>query len=374
MKRIAFVVATPATADAFLAGHIVALAEYYEVDLIANYPKDYQTSISAKRKIHAPINRNINLWNDLVGLIALIRIFKSNRYDAVHSVTPKAGLLAMTAAWITRVPVRHHTFTGQVWATRTGFSRWLLRSLDKVVHRFSTKSLVDSHSQRDFLLGEKVIRPDKSFVLANGSISGVNIERFKHDPGKRKLVRLQHGLAEDDFVFLFLGRINEEKGLPELISAFREISEKYFEARLMVVGMDESGMFEDGAVEKSLAGKLIRVGFTREPEAYFNAADLFCLPSHREGFGSVLIEAAACGTTSVASNIYGISDAVVDGHTGLLHAVKSVRDLAEKMELAISRPDFRGQLASNAVQRARDEFSSSVLEQALVEFYHKAFV
>ncbi|WP_043514927.1 glycosyltransferase family 4 protein [Halomonas sp. BC04] len=374
MKRIAFVVAAPATAEIFLRGHIAALGERYQVDLIANLHQHYPLSVSANKIIHAPIHRSINVWLDFMALLALIRIFSKNRYDAVHSVTPKAGLLTMIAAWVTRVPVRNHTFTGQVWVTRAGLPRNLLRSLDKLVYSISTHSLVDSHSQRDFLLTEKVIQRKKSSVLANGSISGVNVDRFKPDSGMRKIIRDKYGVSDNDLVFLFLGRINPDKGVPELISAFRRVSKVYTEAKLLIVGEDESGMFDDGSIEDSFMGKLIRVGCTSEPEAYFNAADVFCLPSHREGFGSVLIEAAACGVASIASNIYGISDALVDNRTGLLHSVKCEEDLIAKMIVLVSNPRLRKQLANAAMLRARGEFSSSVLEQELVAFYEKVFL
>lgn len=373
MKRIAFVVSSPSTAEAFLCGHLAALSEFYEVDLIANYPKHYKSSFAVKKKIYAPIYRSINLWRDIVGLAALIRIFLIYRYDAVHSVTPKAGLLAMFAAWITRVPVRNHTFTGQVWVTRFGFTRLLLKNLDRLIHILSTHSLVDSFSQRDFLLSEKVVLRNKTSVLSNGSISGVNLERFRPDPVKRKRIRAQYSIEDTDFIFLYLGRINCEKGLPELVSSFTKVADKYPSAKLMVVGPDEVGLFDDGTIENSFAGKLIRVDFTREPEAYFNAADVFCLPSHREGFGSVLIEAAACGITSVASNIYGISDAVIDGVTGLLHAPKSEQDLEAKMELVISSKELRDRLGHQAFERACNEFSSTVVEAALLEFYLESF-
>lgn len=373
MKRVVFVVSTPTTADDFLRGHIAALADHYHVDLIANFPDGYEALPKEVTSIHAPIQRNIHLWQDLVALLVLIRILADKRYDAVHSVTPKAGLLAMMAAWLTRIPVRLHTFTGQVWATRQGFSRWMLCSLDKLVHRFSTHTLVDSPSQRDFLLEENVIKPEKSSVLLNGSISGVDIERFKPDSRKRDRVRAEYGIAASDFVFLFLGRVNVEKGVPELIEAFRSVSNSWPSARLMIVGKDEPGMFSDGSIEAELSGKLVRVDYTREPEAYFNAADVFCLPSHREGFGSVLIEAAACGVSSIASNIYGISDAVVDTKTGLLHAVRSEEALVEKMQMMMSQSSLRDELASCAMNRAREQFSASALEQALVEFYDSMF-
>ncbi|EWH00883.1 hypothetical protein Q427_17140 [Halomonas sp. BC04] len=190
----------------------------------------------------------------------------------------------------------------------------------------------------------------------------------------RKIIRDKYGVSDNDLVFLFLGRINPDKGVPELISAFRRVSKVYTEAKLLIVGEDESGMFDDGSIEDSFMGKLIRVGCTSEPEAYFNAADVFCLPSHREGFGSVLIEAAACGVASIASNIYGISDALVDNRTGLLHSVKCEEDLIAKMIVLVSNPRLRKQLANAAMLRARGEFSSSVLEQELVAFYEKVFL
>ena len=373
MKRIAFVVATPLTADAFLRGHILALSELYEVDLISNYPDGYESSLAVCNLIHAPIERDIHIWRDIVALCSLIKIFSRQHYDAVHSVTPKAGLLAMTAAWLARVPVRHHTYTGQVWATRTGISRRFLRFLDRLIFSFSTRTLVDSISQRDFLIAEKVVKPERSMVLAGGSISGVNTNQFKPDPCKRALIRSQYDLKDENFVFLFLGRINSEKGVPELIAAFRIVLSKFSQVRLMIVGPDESGAFDDESIVSSFGGALIRVGFTREPQAYFNAADIFCLPSHREGFGSVIIEAAACGIASIASNIYGISDAVFDGKTGLLHVAKSVDDLTHKMMMVASDSSLKDALAKAAMERARNEFSAEVVEQALVGFYRDAF-
>src|SRR5690606_28918375 len=167
-KSIAFVVSTPSTAEAFLSGHIAALMKYYNVDLIADFPMDYKQSLPTRSIIRAPIRRNVNLWFDIVALLSLFKIFRDKKYDAVHSVSPKAGLLAMLAAKFARVRIRNHTNTGQVWVTRKGFSRWMLRSIDKLVNRLATHSLVDSASQRFFLLEEGVLCENKSSVLANG--------------------------------------------------------------------------------------------------------------------------------------------------------------------------------------------------------------
>ena len=373
MKKIAFVVSSPSTADSFLKGHIAALSEYYEIDLIANFPSEYQSSLDVSKNISVPIQRQIHIIKDLISLFSLIKVLSSNKYDAVHSVTPKAGLLTMTAGWITRVPKRHHTFTGQVWATKDGFSRSFLRFLDKVTHTLSTQTLADSHSQHEFLLNEKVISSKKSLVLADGSISGVNLQRFTPSFAKRKQIRELYEIKESELLLLFLGRINREKGVPELISAFKKTREKHPHIKLMIVGRDEAGMFNDGSIEQFFKGALIRVDFTTEPEAYFNAADIFCLPSHREGFGSVLIEAAACKVPSIASNIYGISDAVINGVTGLLHQVGSEKDIELCFEQFITNPSLRNSLAEKAFERAHTKFSSNILESALINFYQQAF-
>jgi glycosyltransferase involved in cell wall biosynthesis len=369
MKNFVFIVSSPLTARSFLQGHITALSEIYEIDLIANYSDGCMFDVDVRSKINVRIERNINIFSDLWAIFTLIRVLARGHYDVVHTVTPKAGLLGMIAAWITRVPVRHHTYTGQVWATRTGVARHFLRFLDRVIYLCSTRVLVDSHSQRDFLISEGVVSHENSFVLASGSISGVDTVRFSPDDYARYKIRQQYEIHNNDVVLLFLGRINREKGVPELLRAFREINSELSHVKLMVVGPDEDGIFEDHNFVESFGGSLIKVGFTHEPPDYFKAADVFCLPSHREGFGTVILEAAACGIPSVASNIYGLSDAVVDGITGLLHRPKSIDDLREKLTRLVLEPELRHRLAINARKRAVEKFSSAVVEQAMIDFY-----
>ena len=150
------VVAAPLTLKAFMLGHLKALAGIAEVTVVANFtPEDETFPWPADiARVAVPIARPIALWTDIVALLALTRLFRQQRFDLVHSLTPKAGLLAMLAAWLAGVPLRLHMFTGQVWVTRTGPMRALLKSADRLIGRLATHVLTDSASQREFLAGQ----------------------------------------------------------------------------------------------------------------------------------------------------------------------------------------------------------------------------
>jgi len=370
--RIAFVVSHEQTAKAFLAGHLKTLSKWADVSLIANTTDPKFLNGLGVRGTTFPvgIRRNIRPLQDIAALISLVRLFRSQRFDAVHSVTPKAGLLGMLAAWLARVPTRTHTYTGQIWANKRGASRLLFRGIDGLIHVLTTFSLVDSPSQRQFLIDERVLDSRRSGVLADGSIAGVDLERFRADPDLRRAVRLELGLDETNIVFLFLGRLTRDKGVLELAEAFARLAPDHLQIALLIVGPDEEQMTE--RIRKRLGGATPRVrfvGYTTTPERYIVSADVFCLPSYREGFGSVLIEAAAAGTPSLASRIYGVTDAVEDGVTGLLHRPADVDDLVLRMErLAVDHP-LRRRLGAAALARASAIFPAERLQAAMAHYY-----
>jgi glycosyltransferase involved in cell wall biosynthesis len=263
--------------------------------------------------------------------------------------------------------VRVHTFTGQVWATRKGVGRWLLKKIDRFFASQASFVLVDSGSQRRFLLKEKVIRSENSCVLSNGSISGVNIKRFSFDPAVRRQIRKKMAIQDQDVVFLFIGRLKQDKGVLELGRAFAKLHQTSKNIHLLIVGSDEESI-QDSAGFKTME-HVYFMGHTRGPEKYMSAADIFCLPSHREGFGSVIIEAACVGIPCVASRIYGITDAVVEGSTGLLHQPGDVDDLECCMKIFLENPDLRRNMGMAARRRAMSEFSEEWVTAALADFY-----
>ena len=368
--RFCVVVSTPMTAKAFLRDQLKKLSSTYDLHVLANAPDAaFLDDIGVGAFFTSvPLKRNISPWHDLRALHALRRSLKQIKPQVVHSVTPKAGLLAMVAAWLAGVPCRIHSFTGQVWATKRGVSRWILLNMDRLIAFFATHVLVDSHSQRDFLLSNYVVSPRKATVLGHGSISGVDLQRFKPDPEAKAAVRTEIGVAENALLFLYVGRLNRDKGIPELLEAYTRNSAIHPQARLLLVGPDEEGM------ERliSPASGILRVGYTDQPERYMAAADVFVLPSHREGFGSSVIEAAACGLPAVASRIYGLTDAIIDRETGLLHRRGSVEDLASALAIISGDPDTRRRMGSNAFARASRDFAMELVTQNTMEFYRHA--
>lgn len=372
--RLCYVVSSPMTISAFLDGHIKLCSRSYDVFIIVNCKKTElfsNYSINATF-IHVPINRNIKLINDFFVLFKLLFIFNLYRFDIIHSVTPKAGLISQIAGWISRIPIRIHIFTGQVWVTKKNPGRLLLKLLDKLTGLLATGILVDSASQRSFLLAERVISANKSQVLNKGSINGVNTKKFYPNRKVRFLIRHELSIPEDAFVLLFLGRLNTDKGILDLAQAYAKISSHNPNLWLLIVGPDEDSLTPDicAICSKSISNVTF-VEYTNLPESYFNAADLFCLPSYREGFGTSVIEAAACGIPSVASRIYGLTDAVVDGETGLLHKVTDVPELVRCIEHLINDRELYKKMADAAYLRAKTDFDQQSLSESLFNFYQR---
>lgn len=371
-KRICFVVAVPMTVTAFLNVHIERLAEEYDVFVVSNFSAG-DVGISARaEQVHVDIAREISPGRDLSGLLALVRVFRKYHFDVVHSVTPKAGLLSMMAGFFARVPVRIHWFTGQVWVTRKGGARFILKSADRLIAAFATHLLADSPSQRDFLVSEGVCATGRVEVIGDGSICGVDGQRFSPSQEARIAIREAHGIGLDKVVILFLGRLNVDKGVREMAKAMSLLNHDFPEVHWLIVGPDEEGMVEHlKEAGRALGSRLHFQGFTREPEAYMAAADIFCLPSYREGFGSSVLEAAAAGVPSVATRIYGLSDAVEDNVTGLLVEPRDALGLAQALSRLLTEPAITARMGEAARARALSRFSGSRVVEGLYAFYRR---
>jgi glycosyltransferase involved in cell wall biosynthesis len=374
--RLAVVAAAATTLDAFMRPHLEAAAAVYSTTAICGGDRTTVSGLLPPGVYfrHVPIERKISLLRDFFALCKLIFLFHRERYTLVHSITPKAGLLAMLAAFLCNVPLRVHVFTGQVWVTRTGLARYFLKSLDRLIAVLASHVLADSASQRQFLIEQGVVSSERIDVLAEGSICGVDSKRFRPDSGVRSRLHSALQLPDGAVVVLFLGRLTRDKGVMDLANAFVQSLEGNHPLYLLIVGPDEDDLTADlRQVFAPCADKVRFVGMTDRPEDYMAAADILCLPSYREGFGAVIIEAAAAGVPAVASRIYGLTDAVEDGVTGLLHDPGDVEGLRAKLQMLASDAVLRARMGKTARERALTKFSSSRVVAAQMAFYASLF-
>lgn len=349
------------------------MQKHFDITLIVNSPQNPSFRKIVKVKIiHLNILRRISLIHDIKCLFILAFIFIKYRPNAVHSITPKAGLLAMLASFLTFVPFRIHTFTGQVWASKSGFFRQFLKLIDVLISHLSSVNIIDSHSQKIFLLNEGVIKDSKSIVFGYGSVSGVNLRKFRKSFSNFRNVRQKLNIPLEAFVFIYLGRLCTDKGVLDLAQAFSQISDS--NAYLIYVGKDEEGLTQKIKFINKDKLEMIRFAeFTNSPQAYLSASNVLCLPSYREGFGTVIIEAAAMGVPAIASNIYGISDAIISNRTGILHKQKNIQSILNCLNVFLSEPLKSKRLGINARKRVIKYFDADLISYYWLNFYLELF-
>ncbi|RBA27879.1 glycosyltransferase family 4 protein [Flavobacterium tibetense] len=368
MKKICFVVSAPITAQAFLLKHFEYLSKEFDITLVANFETQADFEIPfVKNTKHIAIQRSIHPIKDLLALIQLFFFFRKESFHVVHSVTPKAGLLAMTAAWLSRIPIRIHIFTGQVWHTQLGFKKQFLKFLDRLLVFFTTHVLVDGQSQRQFLIANKIITDKNSKVLGKGSISGVDVQKFNPSSAIRNLYRAQLNFQHNDIVFAFLGRMNTDKGILDLAKAFQMLSADFPNVKLLLIGFDEEHMQEQ--IRKTQIDNIIYFGPTPKPQEVLQAADVFCLPSYREGFGTSVIEASLLELPIICSDTYGLTETIIENTTGLRHEVKNVNQLYNQMRLLTEDATTRSYLGKNGRQYVLDHFSADEISLHWLKFY-----
>ena len=373
MKKICFITAVPGSAYSFLRDHMAALQKEYKVHYVSNEPDINNIKVPHDAYYYVNIQRKISLIQDFKALWQLYRYFRTEKFDAVHSVTPKAGLLTSIASFFALVPVRIHIYTGQVWANKTGFLRFLLKSMDRLISLFDNQILVDGEGQRQFLIKNKVVSEKNSRVLGFGSICGVNLERFNPSSQVKVNTRTELGIDDSKTVFVFMGRLNHDKGIYDLLSAFDRLSQKRDDLYLLLLGHDEedvSNTFHQYQNIKS-GVNFCYFGPTSEPFRMLQSGDIFVLPTYREGFGSSVIEASALGLPVICSDAYGVMDAMIDDFTGLRCKVGDVDSLYNSMLKLATDKDLQNLLGMNGRERVVREFDGNKVTKYWVDFYRE---
>lgn len=325
------------------------------------------------------IPRKIQPRKDLAALVRLIGLFREKKFDLVHSTTPKAGLLTAIAAFIAAVPIRLHTWTGQQWVRLSGPVRMLSRMADRLIGILNTHCYADSKSQMRFLVKEKIIAPRKISVIGENSLAGVDLDRFNLDNWsalEKQRIRKELSINTESQVIIFVGRIAKDKGVFELLGAFERLLELGYNLDLLMVGpfdQDRGGSASISTADVQRNPRIHLIGYTERPERYLAIADIFCLPSYREGFGSVVIEAAAMGIPAVGTRINGLVDAVANEETGLLVPPRDELSLMEALKRMLDDTELVLKMGRSARQRCLRHFSAETINQALAQEYVRLF-
>jgi glycosyltransferase involved in cell wall biosynthesis len=323
------------------------------------------------------IHRSINLGKDIIAVAKLFFTLRKHQFMIIHSITPKAGLLTAVAGFFARVPIRIHTFTGQPWVNKKGMIRLITRFCDRLIGLLNTKCYADSRSQMDFLIKEGIISQDKISVIGAGSLAGVDLKRFNssrwsHDEKMR--LRSDLRISHDSKVITFVGRIAKEKGIVELIQAFLSLVHNHYNADLLLIGpLDQDRGGQDFVPTENLtkSSRIHYIGYADAPERYLSISDIFCLPSYREGFGTVVIEAAAMGLPCVGTRIYGLADAVQDGQTGILVPPQDAEALKNALMQFLENPELVKQMGKAARERVVKEFGARIINEKTAIEYEK---
>ena len=320
------------------------------------------------------MERTISPLKDLSSLIKIISYFLKVKPHVCNAGTPKAGLLGMLAAWITRVPFRVYTMRGLPFEGETGLKRKILILVEKIACACANKVICISPSVETVALKNKLTSKNKTVLIGAGSSNGLQLEKyvFNEKIGQAvKNVKDKYSLEKYKFIIGYVGRINKFKGVEELVTAFEMLQEKYENLALMLIGSKEKKDTISLDCEKKIADNpdIFEVGYVSDPIPYYYAMDILAFPTYREGFGNVSIEAQATGTPVVTTNATGSVDTVVHNETGFIVDVKDVMGLKDAIEKFIQDPELIETMGEKARKRVFEKFDSKIIWKGIEQLY-----
>lgn len=359
----------------FVVGMIPDLTKEYEVGVLSSPGVEWAMLDKygdAVKRLEVTMERHISPLRDLRSLWRLVRVFRRERPDMVHSMTPKAGLLCMLAAWITRVPVRVHMFTGLVFPTATGLKRRILMATDRLTCACATHVLPEGEGVKRDLLDNGITRkPIK--VLGYGNCRGIDLDRF--DPTLPEIQAEAAKLRKPEvFTFIAIGRLVGDKGINELVAAFSRLNRELPATCLILVGPQEKELdplSPATLLEIESNPAIEAVGNQADVRPWLIAADCHVLASYREGFPNVVIEAGAMGLPQIVTDINGANEIIINGRNGVIVPPKNADAIHASMSRMATDPAFRSVLAANARSLIASRYEQTYVRRCLYDFYHE---
>jgi len=309
----------------------------YAVTLVCNMDEDFINKYSHEfRCVSIPMKRGLDILGSFKSILSLYKLFKKTKYDIIQYNTPNASLYSSIAGILAGVPIRYYCMWGIRYVGFKGTRKMFYKMLELLTCKLSTNITLDSKSNRQFCIDNKIFTPQKSHVIWNGSVNGVDLSVFdttKKD-NLRKECRNKYGIEENEFVIGYLGRLMKDKGTNELLAAVKILLAKYDNIKVLIVGFFEDAQYLDHKLIE-WAQNETRIIFTGRQEdiaMFYASFDIFVFPSYREGFGVGVIHAGVYAVPSVVTNIPPLLDSIIDGETGIAVELNNVNSLIRGIE------------------------------------------
>ena len=351
--------------DVFCKGQLKMLSNYYEVVAVSSPDVELETIATREgvRTIPLAMERHISLLKDVKSLFGMIRIIKKEKPDIVHSMTPKAGLISMLAAWICRVPIRMHTYTGLVFPTTTGMKQKILIWMDRLLCACATYINPEGKGVAADLKKYKITNKPLH-IIANGNVRGIDADYWN----TANLKNEKDVSDKKSFTFVFVGRMVGDKGVNELVEAFKRLSN----VKLLLVGPMEKELDplrEETIREIENNPNIDWVGAQKDVRPYYMQADAFVFPSYREGFPNTVLEAGAMGLPAIVTDINGANEIIVPNENGFIVPVKDAEALYNAMSQFVENPKMVERMAGNARKLVIDRFEQKFIWSELLKVY-----
>lgn len=363
-SKLLIITTSPLTINLILKNQPKYLSQFYDVE-IATSPDASFECIFAREKVitHAvSMDRGINLVKDIYSIIKMFFLVKKLKPTIVHSYTPKAGLVAMVSSYFCRVPIRIHTFTGLIFPTQTGFKKILIKNVDKLICLFATHIIPESNGVKKILIKENITKKPLA-LIGHGNIAGVDVDFFNSD--EKNFTKKANG----KFRFIFVGRLHRDKGIEELITAFDKIGNK---AELVLVGdLDQEGQLNKDVLNRIKSNPSINwVGFQHDIRDFLINSDVLILPSYREGFPNVLLQAGAMALPCLVTDIPGSNEIIEENKNGWIIPPGDHNSLLIAIEKCLSiSPSELQTMGQYAKKKIHEKFEQKAHWQRMHIFY-----
>lgn len=371
MKKIFRITTVPISLNGLFKGQLKMLNEHFDLVGVSSPGLALEEVHQREgiRVIALPMERRISPIKDFISLVRMVLLFLRERPDMIHSYTPKAGMVSMLAGWITGVPVRMHTFTGLVFPTSTGLKQKILIWTDRLTCACATHINPEGNGVKQDLIRYHITKKPLK-IIANGNVNGIDLEYFQRTPEVIQAAEAYR--TEGVFTFCFVGRVVKDKGVCELLHVFAKLYKHESDIRLLVVGEMEQDL--DPLDEESLYlllhhPRICYMGEQNDVRPFYAVSDAFILPSYREGFPNVVLEAGAMGLPSIVTNINGANEIIQNGVNGVIIEPQNEEELYQAMQKFISESEQVHKLAKNCRNIIAEKFDRKIVWSALLDEY-----